>query len=225
MMPRLVLFDIDGTLLKPCGLGRRSLERTFHERFGREGVFDLIRFHGRMDPEIVRLGLEACGQGPEEGPELLAAYIGHLRAEVAGSAPLLLPGVREVLADLTRREDVLVGLVTGNTAEGAAIKLGRDGVRGLFKVGAFGDESVDRAELVALARGRAEEFLGRALDPASCCHVGDTVADVDAARRSGIRAVAVATGGDSADVLAASEPDVLLDSMHPATRFLDAVLS
>ncbi len=225
MMPRLVLFDIDGTLLRPIGIGRRSLERAFAERYGRTGVFEGIRFHGRTDPEILGDGLARIGAPPAELRAAVATYLVHLEREIAEAPPLALPGVMDLMKALRALPEVVLGLVTGNVRRGAAIKLGRDGLWPHFDVGAFGDDSTDRAELVRLARQRAERlgrgsFAGRAV-----IHVGDTENDVLAARGGDAVAVAVATGGMDRAALAAHSPDHLFDSFEPVDRFLAEVLA
>lgn len=225
MTPFLVLFDIDGTLLRPCGLGRRSLERAFAGRYGRTGVFDGVPFHGRTDPDIVGDGLARVGAPAGDLQPVLDDYLGHLEAEVAGGPPLTLPGVEDLLDALAATPGVVLGLVTGNVRRGAEIKLARDGLMSRFRVGAFGDDSTDRAVLVRLARRRAEEggfgpFPGR-----RWAHVGDTEADIRAAREAGARAVAVATGPHGREALAGHGPDHLFDSFLPASRFLEEVLS
>lgn len=225
MRRRLVLFDIDGTLLRPHGLGRRSLERAFAEIFGGSGYFDGVPFHGRTDPDIVAEGLRRAGGEPAAAAPVVEKYLAHLADETAASPPLVLDGVREALDALRGVPGVLLGLVTGNVRRGAEIKLARDGLGGYFSVGAYGDDSADRGELVRLARRRAAE-LGHAVEgPRFAFHVGDTEADVRAARTGGASPVAVATGGDSYERLAALAPDRLFRSLAPAADFVAALLA
>ncbi|HYC79280.1 MAG TPA: HAD family hydrolase [Planctomycetota bacterium] len=225
MRRRLVLFDIDGTLLKPQGLGRRSLERAFEERFGRAGFFEGVAFHGRVDGDIVAEGVRRAGGSPDDAPRLLERYLEHLEAEVAASGPLALPGVHDVLARLAAAPGVALGLVTGNVKRGAWIKLGRDGLRDYFRFGAFGDDHLDRGELVRLAVRRAAEGGHAPEGPRAAFHVGDTESDVRAARFGGVGAVAVATGGCTAETLAALAPDHLFTSLAPADAFVEALLA
>lgn len=225
MRRRLVLFDIDGTLLRARGLGRRSLERAFSERYGREGVFDGVVFHGRTDPDIVAEGVRRAGGVPEDAAPLTARYLEHLETETAKEPPLVLPGVLAALDLLARTPGVVVGLVTGNVRRGAWIKLGRDGLRDRFAVGAFGDDSTDRAELVRLATRRAAEAGHVVAGPRSVFHVGDAETDVRAAQAAGAVAVAVATGGLSHEGLAALGPDHLFASLDPAERFVAEILA
>ena len=224
MMPSLVLFDIDGTLLRPCGLGRRSLDRAFLELYGRPGVFDGMRFHGRTDPEILGDGLAAVGAPATDFVHAIGRYLEHLEVEVTQSAPLALPGVEELVVALDAREDVILGLVTGNVRRGAEIKLGRDDLFRHFPVGAVGDDHADRSELIRLACRRAAEAGYGAFAPERTLYVGDTERDVEAARVGGVVAVAVATGNMALDILAETSPDHLLPSLEPASRFLKEIL-
>lgn len=225
MMPLLVLFDIDGTLLRPCGLGRRSLDRAFLDLYGSAGVFDGMRFHGRTDPEIVGDGLASVGAPASDFDRAVGRYLEYLEVEVAQGAPLALPGVEELIATLDSRDDVVLGLVTGNVRRGAEIKLGRDNLFRRFPVGAFGDDHADRSELIRLARRRAAEAGHGSMAPERTLYIGDTERDVEAARAGGAVAVAVATGSMALETLAETSPDHLLPSLEPASRFLKEVLA
>ena len=201
---RLILFDIDGTLLWTDGAGRRAIQQALVEEMGTAGPIDTYRFDGKTDPQIVR-ELMTLAEHPEaEVEERIAAvcrrYVGLLTAELQKPPRnmRLLPGVRELLAALEPHENegrVLVGLLTGNLAGGAALKLaavGLDPAR--FCVGAYGSDSARRPELPAIAAQRAKERTGRAFSGADIVIVGDTPDDVACARPIGARTVAVATG-------------------------------
>ncbi len=225
MRRRLILFDIDGTLLRPLGIGRRSLDRAFAERFGRADVFQGVGFHGRTDPDIVAEGVERVGGDLADVPQLISRYLDHLEAEVAASPSLLLPGVVSVLEALQETPGVRLGLVTGNVRRGAEIKLARDGIGRYFKTGAFGDDSTDRGELVRIARARALEDGHEAVGARAVFHIGDTESDVRAARFGDAVAVAVSTGGESHEHLASLLPDHLFRSLEPAALFVDTLLA
>ncbi len=225
MRRRLILFDIDGTLLRPQGIGRRSLDRAFSERFGRAGIFEGVGFHGRTDPDIVAEGVARAGGAMSDVPGLIARYLVHLEAEVAASPPLALPGVVSVLEALRARPGVWLGLVTGNVRRGAEIKLAKDGLGAYFATGAFGDDSTDRGELVRIARRRAASAGHEAVGARAVFHVGDTESDVLAARSGDAVAVAVSTGGESHERLAALRPDHLFRSLEPAALFVDTLLA
>ena len=224
MMPRLVLFDIDGTLIAPKGGGRRSLQRAFEDLYGRPDLVDGVRFAGRMDPQIVSDALIRAGLDDAAAPEVLLRYVQHLEDEMRERPAEILPGVREVLDGLGEREDVTVGLVTGNVREGARLKLKAAGILDDFQVGAFGDEAATRGELVTLARERARRGFGRVFRDEHVFLVGDTENDVKAAHEAGAVSVAVATGDHSTEVLARFGPHHLFASLVPAFSFLRVVL-
>jgi len=223
MRRRLILFDIDGTLLKPMGLGRRSLESAFRDHYGRERVFEGIPFHGRTDFEIVDEGVAKVSGRLEESPVLVEKYLAHLRREVEEGPSLVLPGVVDLLTRLAGDPSVTLGLVTGNVREGARIKLSRDRLLDYFRVGAFGDDHRDRGELVRIAKDRARAEGLNGFGDEAVFLIGDTRNDVKAARAAKAVAIAVATGGDSLEVLASHAPDHLFPSFLPVDPVLAAL--
>lgn len=224
-MRRLVLFDIDGTLIRPIGIGRRSIEGAFTSVYGTTDVFAGYGFHGRTDPDIIDEGIRRANGRPEDHERLLNAYLDNLEREIAVAPSLLLPGVRDVLDGLAARPDVMLGLVTGNVRRGADLKLRKDGVDEYFRVGAYGCDSRHRGELVLRAREAAARLGHAPTGFRDVVLVGDTENDVSAARYGRAVAVAVATGGCTRETLAALNPDHLFDTMDPASAFLDAVLA
>ncbi|HEX9611878.1 MAG TPA: haloacid dehalogenase-like hydrolase [Gemmatimonadales bacterium] len=201
---RLVLFDIDGTLLWTDGAGRRAIRHALLAEMGTAGPIDVYRFDGKTDPQIVRDLLSLAGIGHEEIDARMEAvferYLAVLEAELAAGQgeTILLAGVRELLQALEpheRRGEALVGLLTGNLVRGAELKLraaGLDPTR--FAVGAFGSDSHHRPDLPGIAARRAGEHTGREFRGSDVVIVGDTPQDVECARPLGARAVAVATG-------------------------------
>jgi phosphoglycolate phosphatase-like HAD superfamily hydrolase len=202
---RLVLFDIDGTLILSGGAGLKALRRVFQELYGLENATDGIEFHGRTDPRILRsIAREGLGRElePAELERVVSHYLGVLdEALPATDAYRVLPGARETVADLAARTDVALGLATGNLEPAAYAKLRRGGLDGFFRFGGFGSDSEDRDELtrLAVARGRA---LGAA--EAGAVLIGDTVRDVRSALAAGVDCLAVATGNASEAVLEAA---------------------
>jgi len=201
---RLILFDIDGTLLWTNGAGRRAIQRALLDEMGTAGPIDEYRFDGKTDPQIVRELLTLAGHPEAEAEERIAAvcrrYVGLLTAELQRPRPnmRLLPGVRELLAALEPHERAgraLVGLLTGNLEGGAALKLGAVGLDpARFAVGAYGSDSARRADLPAIAAERAASRTGKRFGGADIVIVGDTPDDIACGRPIGARVVAVATG-------------------------------
>jgi phosphoglycolate phosphatase-like HAD superfamily hydrolase len=216
---RLVLFDVDGTLIRADGAGRRALTEAFAEVWGleREAVDAAGRqvdYRGRLDPwihgEIARrLGLDLASRRES----MIDTYLRHLRRGLEERPALALPGVPELLRSLEEREDRALGLLTGNLPGGARLKLGSAGLDERFAFGAYGDDAAARDELGPVALGRAREALGLELPPEQVTVVGDTEHDVSAAHASGFRALAVATGWTEPEDLRASEPDLLLEDL------------
>lgn len=191
MQPFLVLFDIDGTLLRPMGLGRRALVRTFEELFSRPDAFDGVNFTGCTDREIFRGGLAAAAVPEDHLSAVEARYLEHLATEVEQCGDPAEPAMVRLVEDLARRPEIHLGLVTGNVRAAAAIKLAPSRLARHFPRGAFGCESADRAELVRLAIARTREATGTDLPSHRICHVGDAPSDVLAATANGIIAVAI----------------------------------
>lgn len=232
---KLVLFDIDGTLLWTDGAGRRAIHRALVDRAGTPGVLDGYRLDGKTDPQIVRELLALGGHPRPDDAALIAAvcerYVELLDEELErpGRPPRALPGVPallDALADPEARGDVLVGLVTGNVVAGAALKLraaGLDFER--FRVGAFGTDSAHRPDLPPIARRRAEARTGRSIAGADVVVVGDTPADVACGRPIGARTIAVATGSYDAQALAAAGAAHVFANLADTAGVLAAILA
>jgi len=224
---RVVLFDIDGTLIRSGGAGARALERAVELALGRNQVRAEFPFAGMTDRAIFRrmlgaLGLEAS---EERIARILEIYPGLLREEVAGASNYrVLPGIVDGLDALGHVGDVALGLGTGNIERGARIKLERADLNHYFAFGGFGCDAEDRAALLRAGAERGAAFLGRPLVECRVLVVGDTPLDVAAAHAIGARCLAVATGGASVDQLvAAGADDVFDDLTQPGA--LDALLA
>ena len=216
---RLILFDIDGTLLTAGGAPRRAFRRALTEFFGTEGAAATDDFSGKTDPQIVYDLMTRAGFGDNHIAERIAAvfesYVAGLAAELATeTGHRLLPGVKELLPRLAEDPRVILGLVTGNVETGARLKLGHFGLWDLFRLGAFGSDERERDRLPPIAVERARRLTGRSFVGEEVVVVGDTAADVRCARAAGAIAVAVATGPPGHDGLIASDPDFLLDSLE-----------
>lgn len=210
---KLLLFDVDGTLVLTGGAGLRALDRAFEKRRGVRGVSAGMRLAGRTDLAIVS-DLYARHDGTDpDGTEMeafLAAYLPFLDEEVAASTGYqLLPGLPTVL-DTLRVKGHVLGLATGNVRMGARHKLTRGDLWHHFPFGGFGDDSRDRANLVRIASERAP----RRFAPEDTWVIGDTPLDIDAARVAGFRALAVSTGIHGGEELEAARPDLLLPTLE-----------
>jgi phosphoglycolate phosphatase len=231
-MKRLVLFDIDGTLLTARGAPRRAFERAMREVYGTTGPIATHRFDGKTDPQIARELLLADGV-PDDRitaglPSLWSRYLDELRREFSRPAhqTVVFPGIHPLLEDLERRTDeVLLGLLTGNIAGGAALKLESAGIRTPFRVGAFGSDCERRDGLPPVAVARAEECVGVRFERREIVIIGDTPADVTCGQALGVRALAVATGSHAAAELEDAGADVVFDDLQDTAAVVDAILS
>lgn len=218
----ILLFDIDGTLIRTGGAGRRAMERAFETVHGIPRSLEGVSLGGKTDPQIYAELLAHNNAVPDLEP-FRRAYFQNLREELPrgnGNA-MVLPGICDLLNHLSRQPDCLTGLLTGNWQEGADIKLEFFGIRQYFHFGAFGDDAPDRRALPAFAERRARLFMTGTVENGGCAGpashrfivIGDTPRDIDCARHAGFLALAVATGEYPVDALAAHRPDFLLPDL------------
>jgi phosphoglycolate phosphatase len=204
---KLVLFDIDGTLVWTDGAGRRAIHHALAEVFGSTGPAD-YRFDGKTDPQIVRDLMRVVGHADghidARMQQVFELYVAQLREELSapGYRPRVMPGVYELLDALESHPEVVLGLLTGNLADGARAKLRSVGIDpGRFRVGAYGSDHEERSSLPEVARRRLRDELGMDVAGSDCVIIGDTPADVTCGRAVGARAIGVATGRYSAEEL------------------------
>jgi phosphoglycolate phosphatase-like HAD superfamily hydrolase len=224
----LILFDIDGTLISGLGMGRRALVKTFAETFGKDPAdhpaVDTIHFAGSTDTYIFAEMVKAFGI-PEDAVDgrvdtFLTDYVRNLRDSVAGTTDKHpCPGIAEILPRLQAHPDIVLGLLTGNWEVGARIKLEPFGLNAYFPFGGFGDDGVERQVLARCARERAEAATGTAFTPDRVLVIGDTVADVAAARAHGYVMAGVATGWDTAEALERAGADAVFADLTPGNGF------
>lgn len=225
---RLVLFDIDGTILQSNGAGRRAMIAALQEIFGGAGPED-HRYDGKTDPQIVREVMRLEGHHDahidKRMDALLSLYLARLERELEHTDTLVHPGVFELLAALERRDDIILGLLTGNLRNGAYAKLRAAGIDpDRFQVGAFGSDHEHRRELPALARQRAQAELGVHLDGEHLVVIGDTPADIECGRSLGVRAIGVATGSYSVDELRECGAHAVFATLADTDRVVSAIV-
>lgn len=209
MKVRLVLWDIDGTLIRTGGAGTRAFERTFNTVFGIPRATETLNFSGRTDTSLVRecFGLHGIAPTPENFAKFFGAYpslLEKLLQELPG-------GICEGVVDFMRQiqnlpEPPLQGLLTGNIRRGAELKLRHYRLWEHFQTGAFGDDHEDRNQIAALAKIRGEAFLKAELPGESVLVIGDTPLDIACGHSIGARVLAVGTGQYTQEQLAASKP-------------------
>lgn len=230
-MTRLLLFDIDGTLVDTDGAGREALRRALTEVYGSAGPVDSFDFHGKTDPAIVRGLMREEGRPEAEVEEGLGrvweVYTEALRRELERrereGRVTPYPGVVDLLEEASRDPRFALALVTGNVAAGAWHKLEAGGLSRHFHVGAFGSDSAARSDLPPIAIRRASRQVGRDFRPAESVVIGDTPEDVRCARASGARAVTVATGRHRPEELAEHDPDHVFRDLSDTGAVLEAL--
>jgi phosphoglycolate phosphatase len=232
-MKRLVLFDIDGTLLTARGAPRRAFTRAMVEVYGTAGPIGEHRFDGKTDPQIARELLRAEGMADDAIttglPSLWVAYLRELRQEFAAPSHQthVYPGVRELLAALAAQHagDAVLGLLTGNIAEGARLKLASAAIDTPFVVGAFGSDCERRDGLPTVAVERARQQVGVAFTRRDIVIIGDTPSDITCGLSLGVRAIGVATGSHQQGDLSDAGADAVFDDFSATADVLDAILS
>ncbi|MEM7436470.1 MAG: HAD hydrolase-like protein [Myxococcota bacterium] len=224
-MSTIALFDIDGTLIRAGGAGRRAVERALREFSGAPGdstTLDGVDFAGRTDPWIVARGLQARGIAVDDPTidAVLERYLALLPAELARSEAFeVLPGVVSLLDHLHGRADVTLGLGTGNVEEGAYAKLRHGGIDHYFSFGGFGCDHANRPTL--LSKGRDRGLARHAIDDPIVIVVGDTPHDVTAAHAIGARCIAVCTGRHQAAALEAAGADLVVPDLLDSRVILE----
>ncbi|HVE65270.1 MAG TPA: HAD hydrolase-like protein [Thermoanaerobaculia bacterium] len=224
---RLVLFDVDGTLLSAGRAARESILAALAEVLGWEGSSDGNDFSGKTDPQILReLVLEAVGRPRFEAAldTVLDRYVEELSRRLRPEAVVVKPGVRSLLESLAGNPAVTLGLLTGNIERGARLKLEPPDLNRYFSFGAFGDDSADRYCLPAIAVARAREETGRDFPSECVVIIGDSVHDVGCGRALGARTIAVATGPTTLETLAAERPDALFTDFSDVAAAQEAIL-
>jgi phosphoglycolate phosphatase len=227
----LVLFDIDGTLLLTSGAGRRAIVAAIGEELGDPRPMRRIRFDGKTDPQIIAELLEAAGHRDPLTPRRVEAicrrYVARLAAELQlpTTQTTVMPGVHRLLDRLEQEQGVMLGLLTGNIAQGAALKLRSAGINpDRFRVGAYGSDASHRPDLPPIAAHRAAEYFGRVPSGPEVVIVGDTPADIACGACINARAIAVATGGYSPADLQACRPHAVFHDLSDTERVLTSIL-
>ena len=229
-MKRLVLFDIDGTLLSAGGAGARAVRHAMLEVYGETGQIGGYNMGGRTDPQIVRELLTADGWTVEDvdaGLERLwDAYIGRLRVEIQTAEIRALPGVPELLDRIQASGDpTVLGLLTGNVKEGARLKVDAAGLGfDRFRVGAYGSDHWQRPELPAVAARRARDATGLDFTGKEIVIIGDTPFDISCGAHLDVRTIATATSTHPAQELATHGPDYLFDDLSDVDAVWRAIM-
>jgi phosphoglycolate phosphatase len=222
---RLLLFDIDGTLIHSGGAGVHALKSAFTERFDIIDDLHDIEIAGMTDSGIVVsiLNKHKIPATNENVSAFLDSYVHFLSLELPRRVGNLLPGVLELLEKLKSRPHLVLALLTGNVSRGAQLKLEHYGVWHFFEFGAFADDHHDRNRLGTVARARAKEKHRRRFSASEIDVIGDTPRDIACGKAFGARTIAVATGTWSRDQLAKYRPDFLIDDLSDVEGIIDTL--
>jgi phosphoglycolate phosphatase-like HAD superfamily hydrolase len=225
---KLVLFDIDGTLIEVNGAGRKAMHAALTAVVGTAGPLDRYDMAGQLDPVIIHEVLSAAGIPAAEITAILPALYQAMAKNGAASfhedGITACPGVIRLLDALRGRPGILLGLLTGNIRETAPLKLAAAGIDpAIFPIGAYGTDADVRDDLPAVAWQRATALVGEPFGGHNTVIVGDTPADILCARHSGSRAVAVATGRFSVAALARYKPDCLLENLADLEKSIECI--
>jgi phosphoglycolate phosphatase-like HAD superfamily hydrolase len=221
----LILFDIDGTLVLTGGAGMRAMNRACEDLVRSEDALAGVTFAGRTDWSILDDILRNHGHTLDELllDELRRRYVTHLAEEIqlpGRGVKDVMPGIRELLDALARRDDVRMGLLTGNFIEGARIKLEYFDLWKYFPWGAFGGDAANRNDLVPIAVERARAHGIDGIAPEDIFVIGDTPNDIECARAADAVPVAVATGSYTVDQLRAAGADIVFEDLSETSAFL-----
>lgn len=226
-MGRILLFDIDMTLIRTGGAGRKAIDAVFAEVCGVENPTKGISFDGRTDHaifmETIALHHLADGDLLDVYEQMTERYLDRLRVMIGETGGTVLPGVEALLEGL-EGTSAAVGLATGNLRRGAEIKLGHYGLWGRFVAGGFGDETPVRAEVVRRAMEEVAAAVETDASPEECWVIGDTPLDIEAARLAGMRVLAVATGSYPVGALEAAGAEVVVEDLRDTERVVEVLL-
>ncbi len=220
---KVLVFDIDATLLLSGGAGARALDRAFQKVTGKPNGMEGVPFFGMTDYAIIRRMADNKLDRPlqnEEREEVRRLYAEYLVPELETSPGFkVLDGVVSLLDRVTEDENMVVGLATGNFEETGNLKLARGGLESYFDFGGFGSDFESRPELTKLAVKIGRERAGNNTPDSSIYVIGDTVFDVRCGKEAGVRTIAVATGNCSKEELTAEDPYAVIDDLSDGDRF------
>ena len=213
-MCKLLIWDIDGTLLHCGGSGRNALEKTFEERYSISKAFDAVQMAGKMDKNILEEALEKNNLSDEDIHDIISHYGINLKKELENNREFkLLQNIKINLHKLSKNNRIYNVIATGNSEVGGILKLKKAGLDEYFSLGSFGNHFTKRGILVKNAINVARFSYDIDFKKENIYMIGDTPDDILAGKENEIRTIAVATGGYSKETLAINKPDYLFDTL------------
>lgn len=214
---KLLLFDIDGTILTTFGQAKNAFSFALKEVFGTDGRINAFSWAGKLDPNIVlELMLDAGFEKEyilQNLEKVLSLYEKTLEKNIIPEKVIIKEGIVEVLEESFKDEKILLGLCTGNTPEGARIKLSSVNLYHYFKIGAYGTDGEKREELPPIAKKRAENYFNVKIKESNVYVIGDAPADIQSAKFNSFYSIAVASGFHKKEELEKYQPDLLIDNL------------
>lgn len=224
MQSKLLLFDIDGTLIHTGGAGKIAMERAFEQVYNRPKALEGMSLMGRMDSSILREALERQGLAwkDNEVERFKTIYYQFLTEELKKPRPGkgLCPGIRELLLKLKERDHIVLGLLTGNWRKGGETKLRYFGIEKFFELGVFAEDGLQREDLLPIALARYVALRKEDISKDRVYVIGDTLFDIQCAKFHGVRTVAVATGIHTPEELQEENPDYLFQDFSDTESIL-----
>jgi phosphoglycolate phosphatase len=225
-LKKLLLFDIDGTLLRAVGATRKAINETLRDLFNARGISEEMSFYAKTDLELFRVAaLEVIGRTftPGEHDVFTRGYAERLVGQLKNNPFSLMPGVAELLPLLAARENIILGLETGNIEATALLKLEHGGIRHYFKCGGFGSDHEERAEIIKEGVRRARQLDHGPLTEENIYVIGDSTNDVSAGKKAGVKTIAVGTGLVNQDEVRAEKPDFYFKDLSDIPAFLRCI--
>lgn len=222
---KLLLWDIDGTMLHSHGAGSVALIAAMKERHNLDITLDNVDYRGRTDRYIskVLLSMHQRPDGEEAIEQYTQSYLRHLQKELPEKPGYMFPGIAEILRATDADPGFVNALLTGNLKAGAQLKLGQHDLWKYFRFGAFADDSATRPELGPIALKRAVESCEREFDLKKVYIIGDTEHDIEVGKIIGAKTIAVGTGNYSTEYLARFKPDYLFEDFSDPKAFYTAI--
>ena len=223
---KMLLFDIDGTLLKTKGAGRIALEKVFCELFGVENAWGNLKPDGRTDPAIIHeIAEKSIGRRLTrlEYKIVVRLYLEYFRKTIKEVDFELMPGISDLMPFLSGKKHLLLGLATGNFEQPSWLKLRRGNLHQFFSFGGFGSDATDRTKLTAKAISRGRKMLPKRSKLENIFVIGDTPHDVAVGKNLGVKTIAVATGSNKKSELKRYSPDFLFSDLRDVERFMDVL--
>ena len=219
-MKKLVLFDIDHTLMEVYDTHKKVFATAFKKVYGLDVDYTKWKYHGYTDLEIIHDILDKNNVSKDKIPEIISTMIEDFKKEDL-SESVLLPGVLEILERLKSHDEIIVGIVTGNVEEIAFTKLRHFNIHEFFLAGGYGHSSTIRAELIDLAKDKARKFG----EIKETIVIGDTFKDIQAAKEAKVKIIAVATGSKSYEELKEKNPDYVFHNLEETDEIVEVILN